>query len=957
MLKALEKLDQRATERQGARELRTFLDDKGGASLGSLVPALLKNLRQKVGVFASSECVLILAECFESEPAACAPLLPKMVAAIVAQMGRGDARQREACAAALGRVAAATAACPPVEGGPAFGPVANQRLAVLLSPLLTSLVDPNACLQEGASVAVMAVLAKAHSSDVAESMPVLLPRLARATTASLAPHASFLALAAALRMASGELVAAAAPQAVASIVKALGAAEHRTRTSAARAAVPLLTALRVDPSEDSADGGPADPNVEPTVALLREALDRAKYDRVASVRTAVGEASALLPKRSDMLRPIGAAADEGTHVLAPASRGPRPVANRTAPRPFARHRPTPADGSGSVDVAILVLEPPHSSAQGSAEVRLAEAPAADIQPPVLNLPASPNVEIVARPKSETAAAEDQHSPLLIAPSPLERAPPLARAGRAAPSPLEPLRQSSENLAWRQSGGEPRRAGGKDKAPRPQDDLEAAVASPHAAAGAGYDTASPAPATSPPMPSQLAPPLRPSPVQAGARVAVPPPHLLADEPTSGRALPAAAALRPAPVGHAATAGPHLLELPAAEGESQLALAVAEGQAPDEPSERDETKENVSPSGGRAAGVWRELTPSLEPRVLAVLAEDPEAASAFLEPEEDDEDDGDYREEYLRFDGGLLHRPTAAHSDEPDQLEAHSVPEHAAAMTGTGDAPGTAPDVVTLLSCGSAGLPQAEDAAGGGLPPRAQLAGADAGSRHQEQPPTATERASVAPRPEAPAGGRAAVAKRAFTSSQGCVYRQSSQSCMVGIPPAEAQANPAGRPAPVRCPSDSSILSDSTRSSASGWAACALSGDTGGSALSRLSSLASLSPTLHSRPACLGEVARLGPLGAEAPPPAQACTRQGAEASVLGQRAAALTNPHDDFCIYEDPPTPRTPVSTLRARLERADRENNSLRAALALERERTLALERRLAESCGAPLGGAAAVPP
>ena len=151
--KALEKLDARSTQRQGALELRACLE---AGSLSSLLSALLKNLRRAPGVVASCETVSILAEAFETSPLECLPNAVKIVTAIVAQIGRGDARQRETCAAALGRIAAALSQFPPVEGGPAFGSVASLRLAVLFSPLVTALSAPNAAMQEGAAIAILA---------------------------------------------------------------------------------------------------------------------------------------------------------------------------------------------------------------------------------------------------------------------------------------------------------------------------------------------------------------------------------------------------------------------------------------------------------------------------------------------------------------------------------------------------------------------------------------------------------------------------------------------------------------------------------------------------------------------------------------------------------------------------------------------------------------------------------
>ncbi|EOD05343.1 hypothetical protein EMIHUDRAFT_448619 [Emiliania huxleyi CCMP1516] len=161
--KALEKLDARSTQRQGALELRACLE---AGSLSSLLSALLKNLRRAPGVVASCETVSILAEAFETSPLECLPNAVKIVTAIVAQIGRGDARQRETCAAALGRIAAALSQFPPVEGGPAFGSVASLRLAVLFSPLVTALSAPNAAMQEGAAIAIVAVLERAADADV-----------------------------------------------------------------------------------------------------------------------------------------------------------------------------------------------------------------------------------------------------------------------------------------------------------------------------------------------------------------------------------------------------------------------------------------------------------------------------------------------------------------------------------------------------------------------------------------------------------------------------------------------------------------------------------------------------------------------------------------------------------------------------------------------------------------------
>lgn len=787
VLRALEKLDQRATERQGARELRSFLGETGGAALTSLVPALLKNLRRKLGVVASSECVAILAECFETEPAACAPLLSKMVVAAVTQMGRGDARQREACATALGRVAAATSGCPPVEGGPAFGPVANQRLAVLLAPLLTSLADPNAVLQEGASSALLCVLARADSSDVAASMPVLVPRLVKTMGASLAPQAAFLALAATLEIAPRDLVVAAAAPAVAAIVKVLGSSDHRARTSAARAALPLLRSLYVDvaagPGESSAM-----PSIDATVAPLRKALDGARYDRVTSVRAAVTEASAMLPKKAGgaAAAPAGVAAAGAAAARGPASaRGPRPLASRPGTaRTFARARqPNSARSAGSEESADVVLFKPPPPSTPVASPAAGEA---------LCTPGSAI--------SDGAEAPKEDSPLLIAPSPLPRS---AQPTHSASSPLEPLRQSSDNEARRKSN-EPKRVHVYNKVGT----SGAAAATPQRCASPIVNdirgilgTPSSAMPFSARVPEMLASPLQPS--------------LLASFSIYG------AVATPAPV-------------QADEAVDQAAELPLGGE------EEEEVKENLSPTGERAASLIA-LTPSKEPRVLQVLSED-ESASGRLEEEDEYEAQLDETEAADAPDGTSA--PEGAGADTPD---------HAAA-----------PD-----------------------PREDGVDGADTAA----PPPTHKVR-----------------------SPDGCVYRQSSQSCtlrLLGSPSDSPAPAPLGALAPpaVRCPSDASF------GSCASWATCALSA----------------ASVVQASPAPILSALSSPAFGAEL-----------AASSAPRPRAAAATK--EDFSIFEDPKTvsPK-PMALLEQKLARALAENNTLRAALAEERALRTELERRLAD--------------
>ena len=209
---------------------------------------------------ASCETVSILAEAFETSPLECLPNAVKIVTAIVAQIGRGDARQRETCAAALGRIAAALSQFPPVEGGPAFGSVASLRLAVLFSPLVTALSAPNAAMQEGAAIAIVAVLERAADADVEVSIGSLLPRLTKSLAQSLAPQAACLALAAAIDRSPRPFTAASTPTAAA-IVTAITKAPNppppptttTTTPAASRAPPPSLrssprpTTARVPP--------------------------------------------------------------------------------------------------------------------------------------------------------------------------------------------------------------------------------------------------------------------------------------------------------------------------------------------------------------------------------------------------------------------------------------------------------------------------------------------------------------------------------------------------------------------------------------------------------------------------------------------------------------------------------------------------------------------------------------
>ena len=81
LLGAMEKLDSRATEQQGMKELREFLERFGEAVLSEFVHHVLKNLKRRdTHVHAIGECVTLLGECAVAHPSAVAAnYLPKLV--------------------------------------------------------------------------------------------------------------------------------------------------------------------------------------------------------------------------------------------------------------------------------------------------------------------------------------------------------------------------------------------------------------------------------------------------------------------------------------------------------------------------------------------------------------------------------------------------------------------------------------------------------------------------------------------------------------------------------------------------------------------------------------------------------------------------------------------------------------------------------------------------------------
>ena len=276
LLAAMEKLDSRATELQGMKELREFIENGGEAVLAEFVHHVLKNLKRRdTHVHAIGECVTLLGECAVAHPTAvAATYLPKLVQvcspfrapaaaprqnvfqalacsrrscsqAIVRQLSRSDGRCREACCAALAAIASAVAGVDAVDGPP-FGPVAGLRLSPFFCPLFAALGEPGRELQEGAAAAIRAVVIQASAPDVAASLPALLPKLLGVLrSAAVAKDAVLGALESALNVAEPSLHVANAPALAQAIAKCLASApaEFKTRAAAARCAVPLLGTL------------------------------------------------------------------------------------------------------------------------------------------------------------------------------------------------------------------------------------------------------------------------------------------------------------------------------------------------------------------------------------------------------------------------------------------------------------------------------------------------------------------------------------------------------------------------------------------------------------------------------------------------------------------------------------------------------------------------------------------
>jgi len=577
--KALEKLDARSTQRQGALELRACLE---AGSLSSLLSALLKNLRRAPGVVASCETVSILAEAFETSPLECLPNAVKIVTAIVAQIGRGDARQRETCAAALGRIAAALSQFPPVEGGPAFGSVASLRLAVLFSPLVTALSAPNAAMQEGAAIAIVAVLERAADADVEVSIGSLLPRLTKSLAQSLAPQAACLALAAAIDRSPRPFTAASTPTAAAivtAITKVLASSDHRARAAAARAAAALLEAL----SHDS--NGEPPPASAALISPLRAALEALRYDRVAAVRSAVGEALAAMP--------AGVAPDRA------------PLRKPRVPRPGALPTRRLAASHEGIDVVLFkpppgqLWEPPElpEAQDTTANATKAEAKSSSpllIDPTTPHLPPAPRLVVGSGEAERRCSASTEEAAALGQGAALN-------VDLASASTLTQRRLVTDGSIDKENA---QLASSHLLSPAlkleecVEECVAAAVTATAAAAapagsGSGSGSSATPAATAPPSEAPLL-----SPAQAQ--------HAFED--LAARRLSALPA-----------------DPPERFEESAAAVPPDFGEPEEAEEEATEVKENVSPLGAVAAASG-ELTPSHRPRVLRLLSEDTEAASA-------------------------------------------------------------------------------------------------------------------------------------------------------------------------------------------------------------------------------------------------------------------------------------------------------------------------------------------
>ena len=349
LLLSLEKLDVRATEKQGGRELRAFLLDQGEASLGELVPHVLKNLKRSLGAVATAECVNLLGESTEAHPRAMMAYLSKVVAAIVRQLSRPDARCRESCCQALGIMAEAVAQEDVIEG-PIFGTTGGLRLAPFFCPLFAALAEPGRELQEGAAAAVRAVLLQATAPDVASSLPVLLPKLLRLIGSGTAPaaYAMLGALEASLMAAEPELHLANALPIAQCLTRCLAAHEFRTRSAAAKCAVPLLGTIAPSLSEGS-------PSVE-AAAVVRVALESVRYDRYAQVREASQLALRELPQVSASPAPVaGTPGSVGSAKRALRAGRPRQPSSAVTPREGAAVAP---DGNSTMPSPMLVIASP-----------------------------------------------------------------------------------------------------------------------------------------------------------------------------------------------------------------------------------------------------------------------------------------------------------------------------------------------------------------------------------------------------------------------------------------------------------------------------------------------------------------------------------------------------------------------------------------------------------------------
>ncbi|KAL1523908.1 hypothetical protein AB1Y20_018827 [Prymnesium parvum] len=422
LLAAMEKLDSRATELQGMKELREYLAAGGAAVLPELTRHLLGNLkRSHTQPHAAAECVTLLAEAAEAHPAPLAPMLPRIVGGVVKQLRRPGCR--DACCASLARTARALSA-------------ERVGLAPFFSPLFASLAEPCKEEQEGAAAALRALVLQAAADDLTATLPSLLPRLSHALRGSLAKDAVLAALEASLNAAEPPLQLEHAPMLAATICRALGApaAEFKTRAAAARCAVPLLGTLA--PLEAAA--------AHEATAVLRVALEKVRYDRFSQARAMCGKGrGGGEVRRAVRVEQVRDAALQALREVStgrsPGQQGSPPAPCSSLKKPARRPRPSHAfaggggGGGGQHDVVLLPSSPADASHASDASPRPSPpstegAAGASPPPPLLDAAASPST-----PHRRT----DAPTANLLSPAAMPRSPLVAAASPG-------LRRSGEN---------------------------------------------------------------------------------------------------------------------------------------------------------------------------------------------------------------------------------------------------------------------------------------------------------------------------------------------------------------------------------------------------------------------------------------------------------------------------------------------------------------------------------